>query len=392
MTSSKTQLYLLIAINALAMALDLILWIRAVKMMRGFSWFVSQLLYPVCKTIILYPAMSVLVYRKSLSPKNFTFPKKKILVLAIMATTVNYGLAIGSSLVPDTLQAMLLKCGTITVMIQARVILKTRFRWTHVVGALLLTLAAIASVWGTQGGGKNDLLQIIIGCCILLACMILPRAIYTEKWMKESDLNPVYLRFWMSLFSCALGLALVPLAFVQISGDSPPIPFNARGISDYLSSALGCFAGYAQPQYQSADCDGSIPPWVVWVFEMAVNVTYDVTGAAISKYGSASTGAALGSCGMLATLGLMQIQSLTGEAPAKVTLANGLSVVAVFAGIALYGWFPEIPLDQYKGFAGSHQPQLKAIDTLDESEAEATRPLLDGTDGYPDVGSHLQEV
>ena len=53
-TAVHVQLLLLILLNATALAGDTIFWIRFVRKMKGFDWFVSQALYPLSVGLVLY--------------------------------------------------------------------------------------------------------------------------------------------------------------------------------------------------------------------------------------------------------------------------------------------------------------------------------------------------
>ena len=94
-------LFGLLCLNMVATAFDVVLWVRFIKTMKGstagsahhtrdlhscccagFSWFVSQALYPVSLALVLGPLVGWRLVTGRIAPSNFSFPKALLLLLA----------------------------------------------------------------------------------------------------------------------------------------------------------------------------------------------------------------------------------------------------------------------------------------------------------------------
>ena len=145
-TTPATQLLLLILLNATALAGDTIFWIRFVRKMKGFDWFVSQALYPLSAALLLWPVIASLHYTRNLSPSNWKFPKRFILILAALGSGTNWGLTVAATLLPEQLITVVMRLTTVFVLLQSTMILGTRYKWTHLLGASVVAFAAVVDV------------------------------------------------------------------------------------------------------------------------------------------------------------------------------------------------------------------------------------------------------
>ena len=398
LTSSHTQLILLIILNALALAGDTIFWIRFVRKMKGFDWFVSQALYPISAVILLFPVLVGLYLSKKLSNKNFHFPKRFIAILALLGCGTNWGLTIVATLLPEQLVTVMMRLGTVTVILQSWLILGTRYKWTHLIGAVVVAVAAIIDVELGPGAATASISNhthssnhsnysnhsnhsydnnnnFLVGIILLLAMCCSPKGVLTEKWTKTFTVHPAFLRGMVALFTVGLGLLLSPLAFVRTSPSQSPVPMTWRGISIYLSSACGCFAGYSQSTYPDADCENA---WVVYLAFIACNLTFDTTSIAIGKRGSAAIGAVGSSLSLVLTVVLTQIPWLTGlTEPAPLNAATFVSVGMIVVGLVLYATQKEMPRKIYAtAVTGIRQDERK-----ERRDSRLVRLLGDGDEG-----------
>ena len=362
-TAAHTQLLLLILLNAAALAGDTIFWIRFVRKMKGFDWFVSQALYPLSAALLLWPVIAGLHFTHNLSPRNWNFPKRYILILAALGSGTNWGLTIAATLLPEQLVTVVMRLTTVFVIVQSAMILGTRYRWTHILGASIVAVAAVIDVEfgsgeaksphnhtvngtgaGGSGGGGGGLS--VVGLLMLVIICCNPKSVLTEKFTKTHLLHPAFLRGMEALLTVGMGVILSPLAFVQTSQEQAPVPMTGAGITSYLSAACGCFAGYPQNEtHPEADCEGA---WIVYLAFIACNLTYDTTSIAIGKRGSAAIGCVGSSLSLVLTVVLTQVPWLTGLGePAPLNVATGISVVLVIVGLVLYSMRPEMPREEY---------------------------------------------
>ena len=158
-------------------ALDMVLWIRIATQMEPFSWFVSQILYPISVACALWPLVAICHLRGEIPESNKSFPKWRFALLAVMGTAMNWGMAIFSGLLDGTLQAVLAKSATVVVMAQSSLILQTRYEWTHGLACLMMLLAAVIGAIPAieeppeKGQGERSAGDTAVGL-VLFACVI----------------------------------------------------------------------------------------------------------------------------------------------------------------------------------------------------------------------------
>ena len=87
-----------------ALSFDLILWTRFLDGMKGFAWFVSQVLYPVSVAAAAVPPVLALWMLGRLPPQNLQFPVKYFCLLALLGTGMNWGMSISGSLLDASFQ------------------------------------------------------------------------------------------------------------------------------------------------------------------------------------------------------------------------------------------------------------------------------------------------
>ena len=250
-TTAATQLLLMILLNATALAGDTIFWIRFVRKMKGFDWFVSQALYPLSAAVLLWPVITSLHYTQNLSPSNWKFPKRYILILAALGSGTNWGLTVAATLLPEQLITVVMRLTTVFVLLQSTMILGTRYKWTHLLGASVVAFAAVVDVefgsgeavsphnhtggsssgtGGSTAGTTGSSGLSIVGLLLLLGICCNPKSVLTEKFTKTHHLHPAFLRGMEALLTVGLGVILSPLAFIQISKEQAPIPMTSAGL------------------------------------------------------------------------------------------------------------------------------------------------------------------
>lgn len=384
-TGNKGKLYGILFFNTLVVSMDYVLWIRLTTQLQPFSWFVSQLLYPISVAAILWPVVGVLHFRGLIPEGNRTFPKWIFVMLAFFGTFQNYCMAIFSGLLDGTLQAVLSKCSTVVVMIQTLAILGTRYRWTHIVAAVMMMgAAAIAAIPAMRAeppsisnttaealGEERSQGDTVMGLILFCITIAIPKRVYEEKYSKNADLHPVYFRAWEILIQVGLAVGLLPLAFIRVVPTQKPPTWE--GLGPYLRSAIGCLGGVEQPDYPEAQCSDT---GVIWVAMIVCNVCHDVSSIAISKYGSAALGEMWSSLMLLVTVGLMQWPWLTGEPDKPITIFTVLSLVVIVFGLGLYGWHPEIPRESDPADKASIECDTEKGIPKQEGEASMRETLL----------------
>lgn len=354
---AKHSLTMLLVLNAAALSLDFVFWVRAINTMKGFDWFVSQVLYPVSVASVLCPIVLGMKALGQISPRDTGFPLKYFFMLACLGTAQNWGLTVGGTLISGPMQIILGKAGAPVVMLQSWLVLGVLYRWSHVLAAFLMVLAGAISVipklGHTPGDQEHSAGQMLMGTALFALVMVVPKRVYEEKYTKEADLNPVYVRACESIMQVGIGAILLPAAFIQVSASQPPP--SPSHIGEYLTAACGCLAGYKQSEYPEATCEGS---WPIWLLFLACNLTHDVCGIAIAKHGSASLESLWSSSSFVVTLLLMQWPWLSGQ-PDQTGLSGYqcATVGVVLIGLVLYGWRPEIRPAPEPGAESTHEAE-----------------------------------
>lgn len=218
-----------------------------------------------------------------ITPAQRRVPKKIFAILGLLDAVAGIMQIFAATYISGSLLILLAQSTIPMSMLVSKKLLRTTYTNAQIGGAIVVSLG-IFVVLGPlllAGGGGSS----IVWCFIMvLACF--PTAlsgVYKEIALGETDLDPIYLNGWVSVFQFILSIPLaIPAGLVGNPSVSPSdLPSN-------IWNGLKCYLGI-NSVYDTTHPDNCWPgaPLLVTLYLM-FNVTYNILLILILKYGSAN--------------------------------------------------------------------------------------------------------
>lgn len=354
-------LWAVAALNVVVFSLDVVFLTQVMDRMRGHEWAVTQVLYPWSTILFSWPILGVMHCTGNLPAHNWAFPKKRLIIIALCGTIGNYLAAFPTQFLRGSLRAVIQQLSTPILMVLSYFMLKTRYTAQHIIAACIIVVAGVLAVAPgllKQSNGGDDDQRYSTGWMellwvgVMLVKLSIPVNIFVERWSKDSDVNPLFMRASWAFFEVIIGLFLVPIVFLPVPGQMHVAPSQ---LPEFLLKAWQCFLGDASVSEPGADCTDA---WAYWIAFLVMNVITDVTSVTIQKYGSAVFGGTLGAIQLPVSAALYSWPAVAGVAYEN--QLTGWTVAAVLvgaAGVALYAHSPEhSPQRQLSMASGSVGP------------------------------------
>jgi len=184
---------------------------------------------------------------------------------------------------------------------------------------------------------------------------------YTEKWLKEYNLNLFYYRAHMAKFELVWGILLAPVILLPVPGQ-PDV--RASEFGTFLQDAAECFAGIGTAP-DGTSCFGT---WQVWLLWVAVGFVSLFSQLSLIKYGSCVLSSILSAVNGPVTVAYFEWPLLAGT-----VLQHGLrwntwvAVAIASAGAFIYGM----------GKEDSPQRQLQLLSPHEAGDSKGPDVLSD---------------
>jgi len=206
---------LLIVMMVLTNAVDNVIFVRIIHKMRGFEWYLSQVIYPVSVCLATWPVVWFwfIFYKDYISESQRNFAKWKYFALAALAGLSNLLGFLPGSYVSGPVQVILSQSRLIMTMFASILFLGYRFKWIHYLGVCIIIGSVVLGTW-------NDLVSshgnsaLWISIYLLASIPVALGNVGKEYWIKGEDLNVWYFRSWDALFEIVTGLILAPIRYL----------------------------------------------------------------------------------------------------------------------------------------------------------------------------------
>lgn len=122
----------------LTQAVGSVLYVRLAFKMKHHEFLMPVFIYPLSYCILLWPIVFFWLYKGTITPNQRKFPLWKICVIAVLQTIGNSMFVLPSTIIGGVVQGILGQLVIISTLVLSFFVLKTRFMWTHLVGATLI--------------------------------------------------------------------------------------------------------------------------------------------------------------------------------------------------------------------------------------------------------------
>lgn len=310
---------------------------------QNYPFFLNQVTnygyIPIFGGVVVYQ----LLFTKLVTKEMRIFPTWKFLIMGALDAVCGYFVVIGGIYTSGPMQQLLNQAIIPVTMVGAFFILKERYAWVQVVGALVIVGGVVVSLLpaltNKQGNSGNDFFW-----NMFYLINILPFAasnVYKDIAFKAVDMDVWYLQFWDVFYQSIIGTLLFPINMAL----PPPQKVVFDQIGSNLKDGGECLIGHNLITPENSDCAGPHPyqpcdectnAWVLLIIYMAINVAYNVFILLVIKYGSATILSIAQTIRLPLTNICFSFQFIMGKdaTPLKGEIVYGLLII--LAGLVCY--------------------------------------------------------
>jgi len=262
---------------------------------QNYPFFLNQLTnygyIPIFGAVVAYE----MFFTKLISKEMRVFPAWKFLIMGALDAVCGYFVVIGGIYTSGPMQQLLNQAIIPITMVGAFFILKERYSWIQVGGALLIVGGVIVSLLPALTNKTGNSGNVFFWNMFYLI-NILPFAasnVYKDIAFKSVDMDVWYLQFWDVFYQSVIGTLLFPINMAL----PPPQQVVFNQIASNLKDGGMCLIGDNLITPENSDCAGPTPyqpcdectnAWLLLIIYMAINVAYNVFILLVIKYGSAT--------------------------------------------------------------------------------------------------------
>ncbi len=237
---------------------------------NNYPLFVNQLTtFAYLPTSLLY-VIPMSMYRPDvITPEARAIPQKVWFIMGFLDSLagVMQSLAV-DKILSGSLTVLLLQSAIPVSMLISKLFLRTSYRASQYVGALVVLVGLAAALGptlaqGTGGEGAAD--TAIWSSVLILSCVpMCLSSVYKEKALGDTEIDAIYLNFWVAVWQFVLGF---PLLLPMAPASNLPI----SQIGSNLLNGARCYAGF-----NSMDGDNcGLAPLFVTVY-ILFNLAYNI--------------------------------------------------------------------------------------------------------------------
>jgi drug/metabolite transporter (DMT)-like permease len=319
-----------------ARTVDQVLYYRLSYMYSSYVWFLGAIMIPVGYLFVLWPIVWYKMYvSKEIDDEHRQFSQKAMFIMATFDTLSN---VIGTFAVPYLSGSVInvLNNSVLPItMALAIVILRTKFKMTHYIGAVLVIVGILVRLtpqFQNSGNSEKDSgLWIVVYIASLIPMGL--SNVYKEGGLKKMKSDVWYVNAWIGVWQLLQGFATIPTVFIPWPAPAEVIEPNTFGT--YIQNACTCFFTGTNPKPSSGDDCESV--WLVFVLYLAFNIAFNQLMLIVFKKGS-SVLAVISSTVRLPLVDLLLLwRFLAGPATiAAFTQWDAYALVLIIVGIVAY--------------------------------------------------------
>eukprot|EP00003_Mantamonas_plastica_P030638 TRINITY_DN7696_c0_g1_i1.p1 TRINITY_DN7696_c0_g1~~TRINITY_DN7696_c0_g1_i1.p1 ORF type:complete len:341 (-),score=108.64 TRINITY_DN7696_c0_g1_i1:665-1687(-) len=265
---------------------------------------------------------------------------------------------------PGALQVVLSQTIIPFNMIMSYFYLKARYVKTHYIGVFFIiagVLVAMIPNFENSSGQSAGFIWIL-----MFIVSNIPGAasnVYKENKLKAMDMDVWYFNAWVALFQLIFGFATFPTVFSDLLSGGAPIKPSEMGV--YLENATKCFFGVNS--LPGDDCEGT---FVIFLFFIAFNMTFNISMLLVFKHGSATLAVVASALRVALSEIEFTICFIAGPVCHALSMYDVISLFVLLAGIVCYKLRPEESLaDQLRddddfAFAGDGRRDSRLFSSM----------------------------
>ncbi|KAF0695388.1 Aste57867_13822 [Aphanomyces stellatus] len=344
---AESKLAIALVLLILARCVDRVIYTRIIYDYGPFLWYFSNIICPVAFAVTSWPVVWYkMLFTKDITPEMKAFPKHKFAIMAFLDSLFNLMAAFPTPHIGGNLANVLGQLLLPFNMALSFFFLKTKYKRTHILGAILVIYGGLVDMIPLmQGSGAANSPDPSVWWISLYLLAMIPGAgsnVYKEIGLKDVDLDIWYTNAWVSLYQILWGLTTVWT--IQVPAfNNPPVTWSE--FPSYAVAAHKCFMGEnVTLNDKFLPCNEGIAMQVAIFF--AFNLVFNQLMLYVFKEGSSVLFVVSSAVCLPLTDILYMFPMLTGaKASQTFTLHDGFAIFVLVMGMLVYHAEKEQRLD-----------------------------------------------
>ncbi|ETW03085.1 hypothetical protein H310_05512 [Aphanomyces invadans] len=333
---SKLAVGLLLLI--ISRSVDRVYYTRITYDYNEFLWYFSNIICPIAYLVTSWPVVWYKMwFTQEITTEMTSFPHYKFAIMGLFDTLYNLLTAFPTPHIGGNMSNALNQLNLPFNMILSAILLSTRYKRSHYMGAVLVLYGALVTmipVFRNEVAANMPdpsmfwILFYIIG--------LLPAAgsnVYKEVGLKDVDLDIWYANAWISTYQILWGA--LTIWTIQLPAFSDP-PVSWQDFPNYISQAHNCFIGNpATFNGKELPCNNGV--FVTFMWYILFNCVYNQIMLYVFKEGSSVLFVVSSAVCLPLTDILYMVPFIAGpKASQTFTIYDGFALFVLIMGMLVY--------------------------------------------------------
>ncbi|KAF0695374.1 Aste57867_13808 [Aphanomyces stellatus] len=283
----ESKLLVAVVVLVLARCVDRVYNTRITYDYQQFLWYFANIINPIAFLMISWPVVLYKIYyTQDITPEMKAFPHYKFAIMAFLDMANSFLATLPTPHIGGNLANVLNQVTLPFNMVLSVLVLGTRYRRAHLMGAIMVLYGAfVCMIPIFRGEVALNSPDPSFGWILLYVIAMIPSAmsnVYKEVGLKDVDLDIWFANAWVSTYQIVWGA--VTFWTIQYKGFSDP-PVALGDFPDYIRAAHQCFFGEETTfNGVTSPCDGGI--FVIYTQYIVFNIVFNTLMMYIFKEGS----------------------------------------------------------------------------------------------------------
>ncbi|KAF0695381.1 Aste57867_13815 [Aphanomyces stellatus] len=338
MSWADSKLVVGLVVLILSRSVDRVYYTRITYDYNEFLWYFSNIICPVAYIVTSWPVVWYkLWFTEEITPEMKAFPHYKFAIMGLFDTLYNLLTAFPTPHIGGNMSNALNQLNLPFNMILSAILLSTRYKRSHYMGAILVLYGAMVTMIPIfRGEVASNMPDPSFFWIAFYVVGLLPAAgsnVYKEIGLKDVDLDIWYANAWISTYQILWGV--LTMWTIQIPAFSdPPVSFSE--FPNYVAQAHNCFLGNAV-EFNGATIACNNGVFLTFLWYIFFNCVYNQIMLYVFKEGSSVMFVVSSAVCLPLTDVLYMVPFLAGpKASQTFTIYDGFALFVLIMGMMVY--------------------------------------------------------
>ncbi|CAK4667313.1 hypothetical protein AeMF1_017787 [Aphanomyces euteiches] len=335
---ADSKLVVALVVLIISRSVDRVYYTRITFDYNEFLWYFSNIICPIAYLVTSWPVVWYKMwFTDEITPEMKAFPHYKFAIMGLFDTLYNLMTAFPTPHIGGNMSNALNQLNLPFNMVLSAILLGTRYKRSHYMGAILVLYGAMVTMIPVfRGEVENNMPDPTFFWISFYIIGLLPAVgsnVYKEIGLKDVDLDVWYANAWISTYQILWGI--LTMWTIQVPAFSDP-PVTWTEFPNYVVQAHNCFLGHGvQFNGEYIPCNNGVFETFMWY--IFFNCVYNQIMLYIFKEGSSVMFVVSSAVCLPLTDVLYMVPFIAGpKASQTFTIYDGFALFVLIVGMVVY--------------------------------------------------------